>query len=64
MRLKLLLLTLTTLPLIAHADLPLTVEDILADKNRFKLDTELSYFNQQKTSAVAQGFNSVYLGGG
>lgn len=64
MRLKLLLLTLTILPLITHADLPLTVDDILADKNRFKLDTELSYFNQQKTSAVAQGFNSVDLGGG
>lgn len=64
MRLKLLLLTLTILPLITHADLPLTVADILADKNRFKLDTELSYFNQQKTSAVAQGFNSVDLGGG
>lgn len=48
MKIKYLLLILTILPLIAHADLPLTVEDILADKNRFKLDTELSYFNQQK----------------
>lgn len=37
MRLKLLLLTLTILPLITHADLPLTVEDLLADKNRLNL---------------------------
>lgn len=33
---------------IVHADLPLTVADILTDKKRFKLDTELSYHNHQK----------------
>ncbi len=28
----------------AHADLPLTVEELTTDKNRFKLDTSVSYF--------------------
>ena len=27
----------TTAPPLAHADLPLTVDDILADKNRFRV---------------------------
>lgn len=49
---------------IVHADLPLTVADILTDKKRFKLDTELSYHNHQKTSATAQGFDTVDLGNG
>lgn len=38
--------------LTAHADLPLTVSDILADKNRFKLDTDVSYYNHHKSSST------------
>lgn len=48
----------------AHADLPLTVDDILADKNRFKLDTDISYYNHHKASASTQGFETVDLGNG
>lgn len=40
------------LPPSAHADLPLTVSDILADKNRFKLDADLSYYNHHKSSTT------------
>ncbi|UNU73336.1 transporter [Moraxella nasovis] len=47
-----------------HADLPLTVDDILADKNRFKLDTDISYYNHHKTFASTQGFETVDLGNG
>ena len=49
---------------IAHADLPLTVEDLLADKNRFKLDTHLSYYNHHKTATTTQGFDSIDIGQG
>ncbi len=31
---------------IAHADLPLTIEDLITDKGKVKLDISLSYFNQ------------------
>lgn len=48
----------------AHADLPLTVADILADENRFKLDTDVSYHNHHKSSSTTQGFEMVDLGNG
>lgn len=64
MHLKYLLLTLLTLPLLSHADLPLTVDDLLADKNRFKLDTDLSYYNHHRSSVATQGFEMVDLGQG
>lgn len=48
----------------AHADLPLTVSDILTDKNRFKLDTDFSYYNHHKSSVATQGFEMVDLGQG
>ena len=48
----------------AHADPPLTVSDILADKNRFKLDTDFSYYNHHKSSVATQGFEMVDLGQG
>ncbi|TWV84683.1 hypothetical protein [Moraxella sp. VT-16-12] len=53
------LISLTT-----HADLPLTVEDLLADKNRFKLDTSLSYYNYHKTATATQGFDGIDVGNG
>lgn len=33
-----------------RAELPLTIEDLTADKNRFKLNTSLSYYNQNNSS--------------
>ncbi|MDO4699462.1 MAG: hypothetical protein Q4A69_02090 [Moraxella sp.] len=53
-----------TFSVVAHADLPLTVEDLLADKNRFKLDTNLSYYNHHKVAATAQDFDSIDVGNG
>lgn len=50
--------------LTAYADLPLTVENLLADKNRFKLDTSLSYYNHHKVAATAQDFDSIDMGNG
>lgn len=41
---------LVSFSLTAHADLPLTVDDLLADKNRFRLDTDVSYYNHHKSS--------------
>lgn len=64
MKLKYSLFNLLILPLLAHADLPLTVDDLLADKNRFKLDTDLSYYNHHKLSVATQGFEMVDLGQG
>ena len=58
------LFALTLLPLLSHADLPLTVDDLLADKNRFKLDTDLSYYNHHRSSVATQGFEMVDLGQG
>lgn len=52
------------LPTITHADLPLTVEDLLADKNRFKLDTHLSYYNHHKTATTTYGFDGIDIGNG
>lgn len=55
---------LVSFSLTAHADLPLTVDDLLADKNRFKLDTDLSYYNHHRSSVATQGFEMVDLGQG
>lgn len=56
-----LLLFLTQL---TKADLPLTVEDLIADKNRFKLETSLNYVNQNSSNLTSQGSNLVDLGNG
>lgn len=56
-----LLLFLTQL---TKADLPLTVEDLIADKNRFKLETSLNYVNQNSTNLTSQGSSSIDLGNG
>lgn len=48
----------------ALADLPLTVEDLTADKNKFKLTSSLSYFNQSRRDWVDQGYSLVDLGNG
>lgn len=55
---------LTVITTTAHADLPLTVEDLIADKNRFKLDTSLSYYNQNQTSLAPQTYGMADLGNG
>jgi len=36
------------MPLAARADLPLTIEDLLTDKGRFKLDASLTYANAEQ----------------
>jgi len=61
---KLTLCCISLLTLSAHADLPLTVDDLLADKNRFRLDTDLSYYNHHRSSVATQGFEMVDLGQG
>lgn len=38
----------------AHADLPLTVEDIITDAGRFKLDVTLTYANSER-QGLARG---------
>jgi hypothetical protein len=48
----------------AFADLPLTVEDLIADKNKFKLETSVSYFNQNSTNLSSQGTSLIDLGNG
>ncbi|ELA09635.1 hypothetical protein MOMA_04495 [Moraxella macacae 0408225] len=48
----------------ALADLPLTVEDLTADKNKFKLTSDLSYFNQSQRNLTEQGNSLVDLGNG
>lgn len=58
------LLVLAISPLLAHADLPLTVDDLLADKNRFRLDTDLNYYNHHQSSTSVQGFSVADLGSG
>lgn len=55
---------LVSFSLTAHADLPLTVDDLLADKNRFRLDTDLSYYNHHRSSVATQDFEMVDLGQG
>lgn len=49
---------------ICYADLPLTIESLTTDKGRFKLDTTLSYFNQNNSSLLSQGSNIIDLGNG
>lgn len=49
---------------IAHANLPLKIEDLTADKNKFKLETSVSYANQSKSSFANDGFDFVDLGSG
>ncbi|OOS02316.1 Outer membrane protein beta-barrel domain-containing protein [Moraxella cuniculi DSM 21768] len=64
MKLKYLMPIFATVSTIAHADLPLTVEDLTTDKNRFKLDTSLSYYNQSQTSLAPQTYGMADLGNG
>ncbi|EMS4133855.1 meta-pathway of phenol degradation family protein [Neisseria gonorrhoeae] len=37
------------LPLSAYADLPLTIEDIMTDKGKWKLETSLTYLNSENS---------------
>lgn len=39
----------------------LTVDNLLADKNRFKLDTDLSYYNHHRLSVAMQGASYRYV---
>lgn len=39
-------------PLVVLADLPLTVEDIITDKGKFKIDTSLTYSNKDHSSVT------------
>lgn len=48
----------------AFADLPLTIEDLTADKNKFKLTSNLSYFNQSQRNLTEQGYSVIDLGNG
>lgn len=48
----------------AFADLPLTVEDLITDKNKFKLTTNISYFNQSQRNLTEQGYSFIDLGNG
>lgn len=36
----------------AFAEIPLTIEDLTTDKNRFKLHGNISYFNQSERQLV------------
>ena len=47
------------LPLSAHADLPLTVEDLLTAQNRWKVELGLNYVNSERTSA--QSGQPIYI---
>lgn len=40
------------LPLSAYADLPLTIEDIITDKGKWKLETSLTYLNSENSRAA------------
>lgn len=48
----------------SHADLPLTIESLTTDKGRFKLDTTVSYFNQNSSNLLSQGSTNIDLGDG
>lgn len=48
----------------ALTELPLTVEELTADKNKFKLTSSLSYFNQSQRNLTEQGYSVVDLGNG
>jgi hypothetical protein len=47
-RLVVLLAFVMAWPSIAHADLPLTVEDLITDKGKFKLDVSVAYANSDR----------------
>jgi hypothetical protein len=47
------------LPALALADLPLTVEDLITDKGKVKLDLSFVYNNTQSTGVVADGLISI-----
>lgn len=47
-----------------YADLPLTIESLTTDKGRFKLDTAISYFNQNSSNLLSQGSSVIDLGNG
>ena len=53
-----------TLGSMCHADLPLTIESLTTDKGRFKLDTTVSYFNQNNSNLLSQGSSVIDLGNG
>lgn len=43
---------------------PLTVENLTVDENKFKLKSDLSYFNQLRRNLNEQGYSFVDLGNG
>ncbi len=47
-RRTLLALSILSTAISAHADLPLTVEDLITDKGKFKLDLSLAYANSDR----------------
>lgn len=47
------------LPLSTYADLPLTIEDIMTDKGKWKLETSLTYLNSENSRAELAA--SVYI---
>ncbi|MCQ9327517.1 transporter [Neisseria dentiae] len=51
MKTQYLLLLTATLPLYAFADLPLSLEDILTDKGKLKLDASISYINSESSQS-------------
>lgn len=48
----------------AHADLPLLIEDLVTNKNRFKLEVKLNYINQTTSQLSDPSFTLVALGDG
>lgn len=48
----------------AHASLPLTIDDLTADKNRFRLESNISYANTHHQSLADNGYSMVDLGNG
>jgi hypothetical protein len=45
-----------------HADLPLTVEDLITDKGKFKLDLSLSYGNSTQRGLATGEFTEIQTG--
>lgn len=43
---------------------PLNVENLTVDENKFKLKSDLSYFNQLRRNLNEQGYSFVDLGNG
>jgi hypothetical protein len=46
----------------AHADLPLTVEDLITDKGKFKLDLSVAYANSERRGVAAGAPVSIQTG--